>query len=437
MGAINYPELFYLLGRDVYWTNVLLNEQNTLYLAPTFGMSDDIQNAYSVRRGLIPNATTTIVGFAFAMAAQITAAPLLYASNTLMDLQADLNSPANNTQTILPLLYADMIANSETIMHNVIAAPAVNPAGTNTGNGVLVANNLNVLGITDERIISQGVRFRCTQSVYSGGQLNGEVFQVSGVPALPSPTFYGTQGTGGSTTLRVADSQNTPTNGNFETWAGSPLTPSGWTIVAGTPAVNIIQNTANPHNGTSCLEFAGDGTTPTIEINQVIAPQVSSNTVYALGVWLRRAGTVNAGSTLTISIQGTGAVTQVAASLDPSLLTTSYALHYLFFTTAGTVGNGIPADYAATIEWSSANLAGDSAQILIDDIVFVRPITYGYTQYVLFGGDEPFVVGDSFAVTTTRLSSGVFQEFFCRFYQTFLPSSASPSISDSLAENTS
>ena len=120
----------------------------------------------------------------------------------------------------------------------------------------------------------------------------------------------------------------------------------------------------------------------TVTISQNISGQVNSNVVYALGVWVRKSGTVNAGSTLTINITGTGVTTQTVLAIDPNTLTTSYVLHWVFFATQSIVP---PSDYAVNIAWTAANTAGASAVILVDDIVLVRPTVYGSVQYAIFG----------------------------------------------------
>lgn len=436
MGVPNYGTLFAELGRAVYWSDFLIAQQNTIYLAAVTGMAADFQNLFGSFGdfALIPNIQTIVQSFANAMAGQVQT-PVQIANNVLANLQADLNAPGTQPQQILPLLYADMVANNETVEHNVINAAVITPAASNVGNGVLVASNLNVLGITDERIFNQTVSFVCTQSLYSGGVAGGERFSVNGFPSLPSPAFYGPLGTGNPSSLTVADSQNRLTNGNFETWSGSPNAPQGWTVVAGTLVTNIVQNTANPHTGLSALEMLGDGATTTVSISQNIASQARANTVYCLSCWLRKAGSVSAGSTITISIQGTGAVTQTAVSLDPSTLTTAYQLFHIFYSSASNLGNGIPADYVCKISWTAANAAGSGAQVLIDDVVLVTPVVYGFTSYVLLAGSTGFVVGDSFTSTTSVYSSGAFQSWLARFMGAVLPSSPTPSIPDSLATN--
>lgn len=430
---IAYLQLFTRLGSCVYWSDQLLAQQNTIYLADPTGMAEDLASIYAGRLDLIPNSTTIIQGFASTMASQINT-PVQYANNTLGDLQAALQAPSAQPQTILPLLYADMVSNGQTVQSNVIATPIVAAAGSNIGNGILRFGTMNVLGITDERIINEVVSFRCTNSLYSRGAAGSERFSVCGSPSLPSPTFYGPLGTGNPTNLTVADSKTLLNNGNFETWTVAN-TPDNWTIIHGVPGTTILENIYNQHNGSACLELAGNGVATQIELNQIIAPAVGSNTIYAAGIWIRKMGTVTSGSTLAVTIKGAGAATQTICSIDPSTLTTSYQLYTVFWATSTTVGNSVPPDYQIDINWTSANAAGAAAVILIDDAVLVRPLNYGYVSYAIFEGSIPFAVGDTITSTTAVTISGTFQSWFARFEQFSLPSSLTPTISDALANS--
>ena len=420
-----YSTVFTQLGRCAYWMNAWVNYQNTLCLAATTGEADDLQSVYTSYRNLGPGFQQSVQSQASTMAGWVSTVQQV-ANTTLSSLQLSLNAPSNDPSTILSLLATQMTADSQTIEHTVIGSPTVT-AGTNNGNGVLKVSTINSLGITDERIIPEVVEVICNASQWSGGTAGAETFRMTGYPSIPANT-YGTLGNGTGPTLRVADAGNIISNGNFETWTVAN-TPNNWTTV-GTIGTNILQNTANPHSGTSCLELAGDGTTATISLTQVIASQVSSTTLYAASVWLRKSGTVTSGSTLAITIQGSGATTQTLLSLDPSTLTTSYAQYVIFFATSATVP---PSNYSASISWTSANSAGASAIILIDDFVLIQPTVFGYAAYALFRGSSDFAVGDSFAVTTSVSSTGVFQGWFSRFFGKVLPSSASPTISDALA----
>lgn len=425
---INLTDLFTKLGRCVDWTNVLLNQQNVLFIGPS-GESINLQSAYLDRLDLVQNFTTQVIAQANQMAGMI-GNVLDVANATLGDLQLPLNAPSATPSTILPLLYEYMVANSATIQETIINSPVVTPNGGNVGNGVLLVSTLNAMGITDERIINELVQLTCTQSQWSGGTAGAELFSIVGWPTLP-PNNYGIPGNGNGGSMPVSDSTSPNIDNNdFETWSGSPLQPNGWTLVSGA-ASNVVRSTTS-HTGTYACALTGDGATTTIAINQNLQSTFSSGslTVYCAAIWLRKSGTVGAGSSITVNITGTGVPTNVVVSIDPATLTTSYQLFHVFFATTVITP---PANWAFNITWSSANAAGASAIILVDDANMVPPVQFGHAQLMLFRGSADFAVGDVIQYTTSIYSAGVFQSWFSRFYDAQLPSSATPSILDSLA----
>lgn len=425
--SLSYSTIFTRIGRATFWSNSLVAYQDTIYLADTFGMADDVLDVFNSARDLVLNFEQSVLGFAATMAGQI--GTLTNVTNSVLaSLQKDLNAPNTQAQTMLAYLYRQMVTDSQTVLENLIATPVVTPSGSNNGNGLLKASTINALGLTDQRSITQSVQFLCTQSQWSGGTALAERFSIVGYPQPSSPNLFQTQGNGNGS-ISVADSQNLISNGNFETWNVAD-TPTNWTISAGVAGVTIKENTALPHNGIAALSYTGNGVATTVTITQNISAQITSNTVYAIGVWVRKSGTVNAGSTFAITVTGTGAATQTVLSLDPNTLTTSYVLHWVFFATSSIVP---PSDYAVNISWTAANTAGASAVLLVDDLVLVRPTVYGSVQYAIFGGSTGFAVNDTITVATQVTSAGVFQTYFSRWFNFQLPSSATPSISDSLA----
>jgi len=430
MPSISLTNLFAKLGRCVYWFNDLVNYQNVLYLSPSTGEADDVLSQFNDRRDLVPSFESTVLGQANQMASQ--AAVLKSLSDAVLsDLQLDLNCPSNRPGAIIPLLANYMTANGATVLQNTIANPTITPSGGNNGNGVLVCSNLSPLGVTDQRIQTEVVQLVCTNSQWSGGTAGSERFAITGWPTA-QPQNYGLYGNGNGPTLQIQGTGGIIGNGGFETWSVAN-TPNNWTVNNGTVGTNILQNTVHPHAGLSALELAGDGSTTTINLSQVVAGSINSLAVYAACVWIRISGTVTSGSNLAITIQGTGATTTTLFNADPSTLTTTYQLFTVFFAASRTLGNGVPANYSMVINWTSANAAGASAVILIDDIILQQSVTFGYTQYFLTRGSTDFAVGDNFNVNTTVSTSGAFQTYFAKLYQALLPSSASPSIPDTLA----
>lgn len=428
--SINYTTLFTRLGKCVKWLNLFLGYQGTNILgtAPN-GVADDVLSQYEARRDLVPSFESTSTGWANSIAGWNGVLKSL-ADTTLSDLQSALEAPGSSITTILPLLYAQMVVDSQTIQKNTGISASVS-AGTNTGTGVLLASVVNVNGINDERIFNETVKVKCISDQWSGSATAGsESFSVTGEPKLSSPNVHGAMANGNGPNLSVAYARNMVTNGNFETFTVAN-TPDNWTIDAGVAGTTIFQDTtgADVHTGLSALKLAGNGTATTITLHQPINTLITSSKIYCASIWLRKSGTVTSGSTLTVHVTGTSFGPFTLFNADPSTLTTSYVNYNIFFAT----GSTFSADAKFEITWTSANTAGASAFILIDDALLIAPQAFGNVQYVLLRGSSDFAIGDSFTVTTANGNGGVFQTAFARWYNFQLPSSASPSIADSLA----
>jgi hypothetical protein len=414
--AISYSTLFQRLGKLVKYTNAYLALQGTTLLGSGSG-ADDILDQYNNNRELVPSVQRDYAGFATAVAGWIGRLKS-YADATLADLQDDLNAPSSSPSTILPLLALDMAANAQTIKACTIASPAVAAGGSNVGNGQLVVSKKNVNGADDERIVSETVAVTCTSSKYDGGASSGaEGFSIVGFPRYEASSYL-PRGNG-SGSLSVGDASNLLSNGGFETFSTTDV-PDSWTKDAGATTTNVAQETVNVHRGASALKLKGDGATTTVTLHQAISSLVGASTIYAVGCWVRKGGTVNAGSNLQVSVKGTGFTTVSLFNADPSTLTTAYAFVSAFIQ----VPAAVPADLKVEVTWTAANAAGATAVVLVDDVVLQAPTDFGHAQYALFAGASDFAAGDRFTVTTTRSASGVFQDWFGRFYNVALPSNA-------------
>lgn len=425
--SINYTTLFSRIGKCVKWINNAIAYQGTNILGPANnGLLYDIMQEFDTRLDLVPSFPATAQGWATAVAGWGQTEKAIIDA-VLGDLQSTLNSPSKQPATILPLLYAQMVVDSQTVQANTTVSATASAAGTNVGNGLLLVSVKNYLAANDERIIPETVVIKCTRDQWSGGTAGAEQFSVTGLPKLASAYVSGTQGNGNGPNLTVADSQNLLTNGNFATFAGN--IPTSWTLDAGTAGTNVTQETVNVHTGASALKLLGDGTTTTITLHQAVNTQLAAQSIFLGSIWLRKNGTVTSGSTLKVQLTGTGFGPFVLFNADPSTLTTSYVNYPLFWDTGAT----FPADAKLQITWTAANTAGASAVILLADSVLIEPATFGNIQYAVVRGAADFAKGDSFTVTSVNAQNGIFQTAFGRLYNFQLPSSNSPSLADSLA----
>ena len=423
--AINYTTLFTRLGRIVKAVNDLLAFGGTTLPA----LYDDILDEYEARRDLVP--TLGVSGEANARAVQGWVNGLKAAADkTLADLQLDLNAPSASVATILPLLVADMAANSESVRKNGVSAPSVSAGGGNVGSGSLKASVKAVGGVDDERVIDEVVELVCTADQFTGASAAGETFSITGYPSRPAAD-PGKRGNGTGPSMTVEDANNKLLNGDFETFTVAN-TPDSWTLGTGAVAGGTVkQETSNVHRGSAALHLDGDGSTTSVTISQTPAGGVlAASTTYAVGVWLRKGGTVTGGSTLVVRVTGTGFSTVNLFNADPATLTTSYVLYAAFINTPA----NLPSNLKVEVVWSSADTAGALADLYLDDFVVAVPTAFGHVQYAVFAGATAFIKGDVFSVTNDNDYAGVFQTFFGRFYDTALPSvSSSETQADSLA----
>lgn len=420
----DYTTLFTRIGRLVKYFNDYLTFQGTTLLGSSSG-ADDILDEYSSRRDLVKSLQGDYESFA-GNVASFNAKLVGYATATLGDLRATLNSPSANPSTIIPLLARQMVIDSQSIDANVISTPTVaTGSGGNIGDGTLICSKKDADGQDDQRIKSEVIAVTCVSDAGTGASAGGESFSIVGYPVQSQSGSYKTRGSG-ATRLTVADQGNLIDNGTFETFTGN--IPDNFTLVAGTAGTHVLQETVNFHRGAGALKLDGDGSQATVTLTYDLSDLLPS-TIYAANAWVRKSGTVSAGSNLQIAVTGTGFSTVNLYNADPSGLTTTYEAKNNFFATPGVV----PTDLKLTITWTTANAAGASALILIDDLVLIRPAVLGHVQYAMFAGDTDFAVDDQFMVTTANDGAGVFSSWFARVYDQQLPVSGSPTINDSLA----
>jgi hypothetical protein len=429
--SITYATLFGQLGKNIKTANDLLSLANQY--RGIGAEATAILDLYNSRRDIVTSVglLQSFDGLAAGMAGQVGQCKAVVDA-TLSDLQLALNAPDNSTSTILPLMAADMVANSQTVKASTVGVPTLAAVAGNVGSGALAASKIDNLGRTAEVSITEVVRLACSADQYGGATAGGETFSVVGYPTLDANT-YGTRGNGSGDSVSVMNEggANLLANSNFDTFSVAN-TPDGWTVDAGTVGTNILSS-ATIHAPTGlALLLEGNGSLPTATLHQSLAGLVSTNTRYVMGVFLRKGGgAFAAGSTLAIRVTGTGFTTQNLYSADPSTLTTGYVLSSLFFN----VGATIPADLKLEITWTSAGGVAATGGIFIDDLVLAPAYVFGGIYYGLFRGSADFVVGDAFTSTTSNGYQGVFATYFSRFYGFQLPTATggAETIADTLA----
>lgn len=307
---------------------------------------------------------------------------------------------------------------------------------TNIGNGVVVTSTKRGDGLVQQNTVAEVLRLACTADSYTGGCTAGqERFGMGGQPNTASlwdynwPTGSGSSSnaTAVSADIDANTSSNLLTNGDFETWAGSPVAASNFVLSTGTWGTDITRS-ATANRGTYSLDFiAGTG------VNTALYQQFNTGTTgtvanpsslnsYAVNFWGKRVGVVSAGVLTVELVDGSGTVINdqqgVANSTTFTLSawTTSFVAKNVVFR----IPDVPPSTMRLRFRISTA-LTG--ADVLIDDLCF-SPLVSAYSGgfgYQVFSGATPFVTQDAFNVTATNDRAGVlyganFQTLFQRFY---------------------
>ncbi len=423
--AIDYTSLFTRLGRFVSEANLWTTRQGTLLLNAGVG-ADSILDQFNDARDLVDGVLPLYQSAAGSMRSWINTLNK-EAMTFVSSLQGELNAPSTNPSVLLPILRERMVLDSQTIKANTVSAPASSPVAGIIGSGAVVMSRLTPYGSNDETAISEVLRVRCTQDAWNGSSSGSEVFSIVGQPKQSPEEGYLPRGSGVGPNVRPTSASNLVSGGNFNSFSSN--VPTGWTVTAGAAGTTILQSTTVLDAYSSSLEYKSNGATATIRLKGVISGSVRTSTVYAVTVRVRRSGgSWTSGASVKVSVRGTGLSDQDVVSVDPSALTASFASYTLFFVTPGS----IPDDYRIDVEWTTAT--GNSGKsVYFSGLNLVEPVVHNGTQFIITRGVTDFTVGDEFVITTSNDYAGKFQTWFGRFYGIQLPSSGSPTISDSLA----
>lgn len=421
--AIDYTLLFTRLGRYVAETDLWLARQGTQLLDAGVG-ADDILDEFAADRDLADGVLPLYQAAAGNMR-QLVAGLSSQAQRLLASLQTELAASSPSMGSVMPLLVERMRDDGETVKANVVTSPSVSAVAGNVGNGGLSASKMNADGVDDESVVSETVKVRCVRDRFSGTAAGSEAFEIVGGPRQAKEEGHLARGSGTGPTMLGGDALNLISNGSFAAFTSN--VPDGWTLAAGVAGADVLDNTTVLNAYAHTLELKSGGSS-TITLTQEFA-SVLSRRVHVANVWVRRSGgSWTGGGLLTFKVKGTGLADQTVLSVDPAALTASFANFTLFLATPAAV----PDDYRVEVSWTGANLnAGKS--VYLSGSAFRLATMHGGTAYAVFRGPTDFLAGDDFEVVTANGNGGKFQTWCTRFLGVQLPSSGSPSISDTLA----
>jgi len=371
-----------------------------------------------------------------------------------------------------------MRVQSESVKLATVAATAATVSGyTNQGNGAICLSTLRGDGLSQQNIIAEVGKLLCTTDSQTGGATTGvESWQYAGQAGPGDASLYTwPTGSGASTTITgiSAFGDNTGgnllTNSDFETWAGSPLAASNWTLAVGTWGTDIVREASTVYTQTYAAKIVGNasGSGVLVNLQQTFndgttgtAGTLLPSTSYALNFYIK-ADVVPAAGVITIDlVDGSNTVIQDDQGVNNSIvitcstaLSTSYA-SLVAKVTAGTGISGsnvfrLPKTLPSTIKLRIrvTTAISTSSNIFIDDMALGRltALYDGGPGCAIFSGSSKWIAGDQYAITQTNNRGGGtgaslqadFQAMFdaafdMRAKGLLLPTDASPTQANSL-----
>lgn len=326
------------------------------------------------------------------------------------------------------------------------------------GNGVV---NVSVRRASDgkvqENAFAEDVQFTCETDSYSGTATAGnESFAVSGTGSASGVfAFDWPLGSNATTSVNAIDGNSDNSNGNiltnsgFEDWTNN--IPDNWTLPVGTAGVNINREASIVYDGDFALRITGDGADTRTQLQQQFddtdgtAGTLSPQSQYSFNTWIRRDGTIPGDGVLRIAlVDENGDVIDDDAGTANSFTVDLTTLNtvYTSFTGVFRTPSIMPATVSIQFKLTTALTNGRSVYVDKASLGEMELLYTGGPSVAVHAGSIPFLIGDYefTTITNSRGSGGTLSTFQTLWDQLLgmrdldllLPSSATPTISDSL-----
>lgn len=363
--------------------------------------------------------------------------------------KADQPSKATSIAVAIEELRRQMVVSTESVKAATVSVTAT-ALGTNSGNGTIVTTVKRGDGLQQDLTVAETGFLTCTADSQTGGATERqETFTFAGEADDGDPSaFDWPTGSGASATITVIDpagdndAGNVLTNSDFDTWAGSPLAASSWTLSTGTWGTDVVREGTEVFDGTYGMKLVGGATLSAFrqDITAVVDPQRS----YAFNIWAKR-DVLPAAGVLTVEvINGSGTVINddagVANSFTIALtgLTASFAAYNSVFR----MPKLLPDTIYLRLRISTALSAGTN--VFIDDAAMglTTALYDGGPSVAIFPGSTRWVAGDGWTMAMANNRGGTsfaasFNALFDRFFDMrsslqMLPTNATPTRADTL-----
>lgn len=434
--AIDYTKLFTLIGKHVdkindYYAYIATYTSDETAIESTFSsqstvwLADGLKEMYDGFKSSISSDVSQLIDRISTILTDETlvGANFVFGQGTSLDL-------------VLPALIEDMVANAQTVKNNAqtVGAPTYDVVHTNafyvyrgslldgvtapTANGVI---SPQYSGLTSQLApTSETFKFTCTSDSEADGLAQGsEVFTITGTGAVSEGYDVTGENIGIIGTIVPVDNDNTGflLNNSFDNWTAGE--PDDWT----TGAAGNYEETGAMYGTGSALRTIQDDTP--FSITQTMSKDLfKRNKTYLLTAWVGKDTDVAGDEQIDFGITINGV--QSTVSITPTS-TTFEAVSLAFL---------IPAELTDDVEIEIATLADilDSTNdaVIIDNVCISEMKYYNGVAFAITCGSGKVLKGDSATIAVSNNDAGKFQTFFRKAYKAQLPSSGTPSISDSL-----
>lgn len=343
-------------------------------------------------------------------------------------LAAELSMQSAAPAELVSALQRAMLADAESVAANTVAVGAVNASAGNAGDAACYVTARTVdaaeTELDDERIRTQRIELACTRdAAHHRVPVGQEEFRIRPQVGAPSATRVIPVTVGD-----VPDARNVVLDGAFDDFAAGEF--AHWAKHAG--GAVFAQETTLKLFGAGCLQVTGDGLTAG-DLRQDLAdrdPALESGRMFALGAWVRVVSHTAGEVVIEALIDGTPGTLQLTVD---GLTPTGQWLHLGGF-------EYLPrASFPNKVILRVTCSADFDGEVLVDGLSFApaTEVPHAGLRVAVFQGalaPQALPVADRYTVDTSSDEAGAFQTFARDRLGAALPSDATPTIDDTLAE---
>jgi hypothetical protein len=426
-----------LLGRINSYFNfgatTLPNDLDTVLAAIASGDFADLLTGLS---GNYNSAINSIVALRSALA-QLATGRMLES-----DLTGALNLTSINIANVMAALLPQMVTDGQSVQKNNVTIGTVTATGGNTGNGNIIISPImdgvtaparfavaqrGYNGLATELAIPETMLITCTNDSFSGNVTAGnEAFQITGPLGQTNTWGVGSEGTGQGPTFNTIQASSLLQNASFTTFAGG--VPTGWTLTG--PAADCAQDQTTSVLGGSSVKLTGDGTAATLALSQAVTRgQLTPLKRYLVGGYYKASAVATSSQMLTINFSGSGY--SPASSEQVQIAGNAWSTSWVFVSFWINLPKTLPTPW--TLNLSLTGTVPNGTSVWFDSFGMAAATYENGLAFAATTGSTPFAKGDSFSSVIGNDFGGVFQVAARRLWGVQLPSSASPTIPNSLA----